>query len=89
MVKRRSAAFQITLTEGALRVGSGERILTILPAPSPSDAEEPADFSVDLDAILYWDPPHESIEITVEELQRIVQAIEEEFDRLGLVVAFE
>jgi len=89
MTRRRNAAFQITLTEGALRVGSGGKTLTIRPAAGLPDAEGPADFSVDLDSILCWDPPHENIEIAVEELQRIVQAIEEEFERLGLVVAFE
>jgi hypothetical protein len=89
MAKRRKAEFQIILTEGSIRVGSGEKVLTILPASGLPDAEEPADFCIDLDAILFWDPPHENSEIAVEELQRIVQAIEAEFERLGLVVEFD
>jgi Immunity protein 74 len=38
---------------------------------------------------LNWDAPHDEVEIEVEELQKIVQAIEEEFDKLGLVVEFD
>ena len=77
----------ITLTEGSIRVQWGERILTILPAPAPLRTEVPADFTVDLDAILTWDAPLDEIEI--EELQTIAKAIEDEFERLGLAVAFE
>ncbi|MGO9674631.1 MAG: Imm74 family immunity protein [Methylocella sp.] len=79
----------IVLTEGAIRVHWGERILTILPAPALQNVEERADFVVDMDQILNFDPPHEADEVSVEQLQAIAQAIEEEFDRLGLVVAFE
>ena len=79
----------ITLTEGSIRVRWGERILTILPAPSPPNMEDPADFTVDLDRILSWDAPHDEIEIEIKELQKILQAIEEEFEKLGLVVAFD
>jgi hypothetical protein len=80
---------QIILTEGAIRVVWGERVLTILPAPALPDVREPADFVIDMDQIVSFDPPHESEEIGVEQLQAIAQAIEAEFDRLGLVVAFE
>jgi hypothetical protein len=79
----------ITLTEGSIRVHWGTRILTILPAPSPPNTEDPADFTVDLDSILTWDAPHDEIEIDVAELQKIAKAIEEEFEKLGLVVEFE
>ena len=51
--------------------------------------EDPADFTVDLDRILSWDAPHDEIEIEIKELQKILQAIEEEFEKLGLVVAFD
>lgn len=80
---------QIILTEGALRVVWGARVLTILPAPALPDVEEPADFVVDMDQIISFDPPHEAEEISVEQLQTIAEAIEAEFERLGLVVAFE
>jgi hypothetical protein len=85
----RRAGPQIVLTEGAIRVHWGERVLTILPAPALQNVEERADFVVDMDQILSFDPPHEAEEISVEQLQAIAQAIEAEFDRLGLVVAFE
>ncbi|HUZ90624.1 MAG TPA: Imm74 family immunity protein [Methylocella sp.] len=80
---------RITLTEGSIHVHWGEKILTILPASCPPNTEEPADFTVDLDSILTWDAPHDEIEIEVAELQKITKAIEEEFERLGLVVEFD
>jgi len=80
---------RITLTEGSIRVHWGEKILTILPASTPPNTEDPADFTIDLDSILTWDAPHDEIEIEVEELQKIATAIEEEFEKLGLVVEFE
>lgn len=85
----RRAGPQIILTEGAVRVLWGERVLTIRSAPALQDVEEPADFVIDMDQIVSFDPPHEAEEISVEQLQAIAQAIEAEFDRLGLVVAFE
>jgi len=89
MTKRRGAEPQITLTEGAIRVHWGERLLTIMPAPSLPNPEDPVDFIVDLDSVLTWDAPNEEIEIEVEELQKIVEAIEAEFEKLGLVVEFD
>ena len=86
---KRSEEPRITLTEGSIRVHWGARILTILPASSPPKAEVPADFTVDLDSILTWDAPHGDIEIEVAELQKIAQAIEQEFEKLGLVVEFD
>ena len=86
---KRSEEPRITLTEGSIRVHWGARILTILPAWSPPKAEDPADFTVDLDSILTWDAPHGDIEIEVAELQKIAQAIEQEFEKLGLVVEFD
>lgn len=80
---------RVTLTEGSIRIHWGARILTILPALSQPNAEDPADFIVDLDSILMWDAPHDEIEIEVEELQKIAKAIEDEFEKLGLVVEFE
>lgn len=86
--KRRGAP-RITLTEGAIRVVWGERILTILPIGQPPDSADPPDFAVDLDRILVWDAPRDDEEIGVEELLAIAQAIEDEFERLGLSVEFE
>lgn len=80
---------RITLTEGSIRVHWGSRLLTILPAPPQPGTEDPADFTVDLDSILNWDAPHDEIEIEIEELQKITKAIEDEFEKLGLVVEFQ
>ena len=80
---------KITLTEGAIRVAWAGRVLTILPAAALPDVEDPADFVIDMDQILTWDPPHDSDEIDVAELQAITEAIEAEFEKLGLIVAFE
>jgi hypothetical protein len=88
MTKRRAEP-QIILTEGSIRVRWANRVVTILPAPPQPNTREPADFVVDMDSILYWDAPNETIEISVEELQTITQAIEAEFERIGLVVEFE
>ncbi|ACK50548.1 conserved hypothetical protein [Methylocella silvestris BL2] len=87
--KRRGSGPQITLTEGAIRIAWADRRLTILPSAQLPDAEEPADFVVDLDQIVAWDAPHEGAEITIEELQVIVQAIEGEFEKLGLIVELD
>ncbi len=89
MTRRRGAAPQITLTEGSIRVLWDDKVLTIANASTLSDGRDQADFIVDLDAILSWDAPHDADAIEVADLQKIVQAIEALFDRLGLVVAFE
>ena len=86
---KRSEEPRISLTEGSIRVHWGAKVLTILPASSPPNTEDPADFTVDLDSILTWDAPHDDIEIEVAELQKIAQAIEEDFEKLGLVVEFD
>jgi Immunity protein 74 len=89
---------QVSLTEGSIRVRSCDKMLTILPAPRPCPAnlaqpasadEAEADFIVDLDEILCWDPPNDSVEIEIEELLDIVRALETEFERLGLVIEFD
>jgi hypothetical protein len=86
---KRSEEPRISLTEGSIRVCWGAKVLTILPASSPPNTEDPADFTVDLDSILTWDAPDDDIEIEVAELRKIAQAIEEEFENLGLVVEFD
>lgn len=89
MARRRGAEPQVTLTEGSIRVFWGDKVLTIPHAPGLPDAKDQADFIVDLDAILCWDAPHDANAIEVEDLQKIVQAIEAQFEKLGLVVEFE
>lgn len=91
MPKRGPRSLQVVLTEGSIRVRSQDRILTILPQPGANARPDGdgADFVVDLDEILCWDPPHESVEIEVADLPDILKAIEDEFERLGLVVEFD
>ncbi len=86
---RRGRGISIALTEGAFRATSGKKILTIYPTPDLPGAVSPADFIIRLDEILVWDAPNQDCEIEIEELQKIVEAIGDECERLGLVVAFE
>ncbi|SFK38900.1 Imm74 family immunity protein [Methylocapsa palsarum] len=88
MTRRSSRPFLVTLTEGSIKVRSRDKVVTIFPAAAGMSEAEGADFVVDLDEILCWDAPHESVEIEVAELLEILKAIEDEFDRLGLVVEF-
>jgi hypothetical protein len=89
MVKKRGDKPEVELTEGAIRVSWRGRVRTILPAAKPPDSEDDADFFVDLDDIVCWDPPDDEIEIEMNELQRILEAIDETFDRMGLAIAYE
>ncbi len=83
------ARLAVELTEGAFRVSSGERRLTIYAVKDLADVETPTDFIIRLDELLTWDPPHDDLEISVEDLQRIAAGISAECDRRGLSVAFE
>lgn len=87
--RRAKARFTVELTEGAIRVTCGKRCLTIYAGSDLPAAETPADFVVRLDDILTWDPPNEASEVTIEDLQRIVAAIETECDKRGLIVSFD
>lgn len=85
----RRSSIEVEITEGAIRVRHGGRVLTIANAPAPPDAEEPADFFVRLDEIEHWDAPDDEIAIEIVELQKILEAIEAEVEKHGLSVAFE
>ena len=89
MSKKRGDKPEVELTEGAIRVVWRGRIRTILPAPPPPNAEEAADFTVSLDDLVCWDPPDDETEIEMTELQKILEAIDDAFDKLGLDVAYE
>ena len=89
MTKKRGDKPEVGLTEGAIRVVWRGRTRTILPAPSPTNAEDAADFTVSLDDLVCWDPPDDETEIEMTELQIILEAIDDAFDRLGLDVAYE
>lgn len=85
----RREKFQIEFTEGAIRVVSGDKLLTLTPVRPPMNQESAPDFIVALDDIEHWDAPHDETLIEIEELQRITRAIEEACDERGLSVEFE
>jgi hypothetical protein len=89
MNRKRGDRPEVELTEGAIRVVWRGRTRTIMPASAPPGAEEAADFIVVLDDLVCWDPPDDETEIQMGELQRILEAIDEAFDKLGLEVAYE
>ena len=89
MSKKRGDKPEVELTEGAIRVVWRGRTRTILPSSPPPNAEEAADFTVNLDDLMCWDAPDDESEIEMAELQIILEAIDDAFDRLGLSVAYE
>lgn len=88
MPKRRTE-LQVEVSETAVKVKNGDRVLTLPHALASADPEEIVDFVVALDDIAHWDAPHQGEEIDIETLQKIIRAIEDEFDKLGLEIAFE
>lgn len=86
---RRKRAIEVEITEGAIRVRHDGRTLTVAATSPPPDAEDAPDFILSLDEIVSWDEPHDEVEIGIEELQRVLSAIEEECDRHGLSVEFD
>jgi hypothetical protein len=86
---RRGPVFDVDITEGAIRVRSGGRTLTLHNEPPPADLDEEADFLIRLDEIEHWDAPHGDQSIEVEELQKILEAIEDKLESSGLSVIFE
>jgi hypothetical protein len=86
---RRRGRIEVEITEGAIRVKYADRVLTIANALPPADFEEEADFYIRLDELEYWDAPHQDELIEVEELQGILEAIEEQVEKHGLIAVFE
>ena len=86
---RRPAEIEIELLNEALRVRYKGRALTIANAARAEDQEEDADFLVLLDEILFWDAPDDATPIEVEELLKIMEAIEDFADAQGFSIAFE
>lgn len=85
---RRGRKYQVEVTEGAVRVQCDGKTLT---APiAPPDAEsEGADFVVRLEDLDHWDAPDDEHPIDIDELQKILDAIEREFEKRGLEVDFD
>lgn len=86
---RRRQSISVAITEGAIRVTEGEKTLTLRPHHAPLNQERAPDFILSLDDIEHWDAPHDDDLIEIEDLQRIVQAIEAECDSRGLDVEFD
>ena len=86
---RRAGAIDVEIGDQAFRVRAKGRLLTIPFAAAPEDAGDDADLLVSLDEIEHWDPPDAEIPISLEELGKILEAIERECDKRRLVVAFE
>ena len=86
---RRGGSIEVEIGDDAFRVRAWGRLLTIPFAPAPADAEDEADLLVSLDEIEHWDRPDEERLVELEELGKILEAIEGECDKRRLVVAFE
>ena len=86
---RRGPPLKVEITEGAIRVTSRARQLTLRAVAPPPDAENAPDFLIHLDDIEFWDAPDDAEEISIDDLQRILDAIEAECDNHGLSVEFE
>lgn len=86
---RRDVPIDVEITEAAIRVRSGARVLTLSNILPPAGLDEDADFYILLDDIEHWDPPHDEDEIDIDELQKILDAIENQIEKHGLSVVFE
>ncbi len=86
---KRSSAFEVEVTEGAIRVRRAGKTLTIPAAPPDGESREDADFVVRLDDIDHWDPPNDETPIDIEELQKILDAVELQLEKHGLSVDFD
>lgn len=86
---RGGGPIDVELTEAVIRVRQSGRTLTIPVAPPDAESGDAVDLVVRLDAIDRWDAPHDEIEIGIETLQKILEAIERRLDQLGLGVDFE
>ena len=86
---RRGGSIEVEVGGDAFRVRAFGRLVTVPFTPAPEEAQDEADMLVSLDEIEHWDAPDDEAEIELEELGRILEAIERECDKRRLVVAFE
>jgi hypothetical protein len=86
---RRGGSIEVEVGDDAFRVRAFGRLVTVPFSPAPEDAEDEAHVLVSLDEIEHWNPPHEAVQIELEQLAKILDAIESECERRGLAVAFE
>ena len=78
---------KVEILRGEMRVTDGARVLKI-PAISAVDAQAQT-LVVSLDCAQTWDPPGEGSEITLEDLQKMAEAIERACGRLGIEIEFD
>lgn len=83
------AKFKVEMTEGAIRVRHDSRTLTIHAEAPDAESGEDTDFVVRLDEIDHWDAPDQDKEISIDELQGILDAVEKELAKHGLTVDFD
>jgi hypothetical protein len=86
---RRGSGYQVEMTEGAIRVRRDGKTLTIPASPPDAESDEDADFVVRLDDLDHWDAPDDETSIEIEELQKILDAVERQLEKHGLSVDFE
>jgi hypothetical protein len=86
---RRGGPIEVEIGDDAFHVRAWGRSLTIPFVPAPKDAEDDADLLVSLDEIEHWDAPEDGVLIELEEIAKILEAIERECDKRRLFVAFE
>ncbi len=83
------AKIKVEMTEGAIRVYQDGRTLTIHAEAPDAESGEDTDFVVRLDEIDAWDAPDQDKEIDIDDLQRILDAVEKELAKHGLTVDFD
>jgi hypothetical protein len=90
MAKGQKAEFDVTIIDGAIRVAQNERTMTIRVCINDFDEEDDdTDAIVYLDDITGWDPPHDKDKFEIDDLQKLLQAIENAFAQHGLGVMFD
>jgi hypothetical protein len=86
---RRASGYEVEVTEGAIRVRRAGKMLTIPAAPPDAESGEDADFVVRLDDLDHWDAPDDETPIDIDELQKILDAVEKQLEKHGLSVDFD
>lgn len=86
---RRASGYEVEVTEGAIRVRRAGKTLTIPAAPPDAESGEDADFVVRLDDLDHWDAPDDEMPIDIDELQKILDAVEKQLEKHGLSVDFD
>jgi hypothetical protein len=90
MAKGERPEYEVVLLERGLRVTQAERTMTIRCCVNDFDEEDDdTDVIVYLDDITGWDPPHDHDTFEIEDLQKLLQAIESACARHGLGVTFD